>query len=126
MVISAKMLSHCVYVWKKSNPDDADTVMYVGASAIGVRRFAGHHALPSEYAEEDYIELFLCRSREEAADLEAQMIRELKPQLNKHIPIEKLPLINTRKPMGSAKVSKHQSSQSPRYFFKNDKKHSQS
>lgn len=83
-VLSAALLSHCVYVWKKSNPDDADIVMYIGTSINGVRRLSGHHVLPTEYTDADYVELFPCSCREEARELEAQMIRELKPQLNKH------------------------------------------
>lgn len=73
-------------MWKKSNPDGADQVMYVGSSANGVRRLSGHHALPLEYADDDYIELYPCTSMEDAWHFEADLINSLKPLLNKNIP----------------------------------------
>ena len=83
LIVSPQMLGCCVYIWKKSNPDDADTVMYVGSSMNGVRRFAGHHVLPFKFLDEDYIELIPCSSRWEARDLERRLIRELHPKHNK-------------------------------------------
>ena len=85
IVISAQMLSHCVYVWKKSNPDGADFVMYVGVSSNGIRRFAGHQTLPTTYEEDDYIEFFPCKSRADALELERALTAKLQPQLNKRL-----------------------------------------
>lgn len=82
MVITPTMMRHCVYVWKKSNPDGADVVMYVGSSTNGVRRLAGHHALPFDYEDDDYIEFYPCTQREHALSLELCLIRELQPLLN--------------------------------------------
>lgn len=84
-VVSAHMLSHCVYVWKKSNADNPDTVMYVGSSMLGVRRLANHQTLPMTYNDDDYIEFYPCESRYEMRTLERELITQLRPQLNKQM-----------------------------------------
>ncbi len=100
IVISARALRDCVYVWKKSNPDGADRVMYVGSSVNGIRRLSGHHVLPAEYKDEDYIELFPCPSQEDAMRLEARLINELSPEFNKKIPLFETADDSTSKPLG--------------------------
>lgn len=65
LVIPPKFMGCCVYVWKRNNPDDADTVMYVGSSSRGIRRLSiGHHALPLEFTEDDYVEVYACSSQQ--------------------------------------------------------------
>lgn len=76
------MLSHCVYIWKKKTPGKPDIIQYIGSSSNGIRRFATHHVLPTTYGKDDRIELFLCKSKEDARAMEQHFINMFQPKLN--------------------------------------------
>lgn len=73
--------------------------MYVGYSANGIRRLAGHHVLPTDYTDADYVEMYPCGSRLEALNLECEMIAKLKPALNMAKPKRVTPEILLRRPL---------------------------
>lgn len=100
------MLGHCVYIWKKKTPGKSDTILYVGASTNGIRRFAGHHVLPTTYTKDDRIELFLCKSKLDALAMEQHFINMFQPKLN----------IKNRAPR--RRIEPHR--KAPTFYFEND------
>lgn len=78
VILNACMFSHCVYIWKHSGE-----VMYVGRSANGIRRLGNHGVLPTEFTDDDLVEIFLCRDELSAGLMEHDFIATLHPKLNR-------------------------------------------
>jgi GIY-YIG catalytic domain len=56
--------------------------IYVGRSFVGLHRFARHEALDANREQIQIIELNWCKDRQEAIDLEKQLIRKHEPKVN--------------------------------------------
>lgn len=62
---------------------NAGDCVYVGRSFVGLRRFARHEALEVNSKGIEVIELNWCDTRQQAIDLEKQLIRKYEPMANK-------------------------------------------